>query len=242
MLDRGRGITAAQLASFCREFSTMLSAGVKLMPAIVALRQQAEGRLMRELLLEVQEELENGQTLAAAFSRHPDVFSPFFIQLIRQGEIEGMLPDVLQKLADHYGSDGQTAAERGGGQVVVNVDVATIFEALRPLLLMVFIAVAVVGVVVGAIWYAIDAGWITDRQSGPTILVSGALTLLLVAVALNSLRRRRRQAPGLPATPVAAAAPPPTAHGLSVEPAALRETDAAYLHRDPSQPVDLDET
>ncbi|MBD3177687.1 MAG: hypothetical protein GF320_21145 [Armatimonadia bacterium] len=186
-------VSSEELAGFCSEFAVMLASDVKLMPAIVTLRQQTENVYFREVLLEVQEDLENGFTLAAAFARHPDVFSPFLIQLVRQGELEGALPEVFRKVAEHY-AGGEMGAEGlggGSGPVVVNLDISTIVEVLRPLLVMLPTALAFVGFAIAGIWVAMEREWIPGEQAGPTILATAALSFLLVAAAFSRFRPRR---------------------------------------------------
>jgi len=184
-------VSNAELAEFCRQFGVMLASDVKLMPAVVTLRQQTENEYFREVLLEVQIDLENGYTLAAGLSRHPDVFSPFMIQLARQGEFEGALPEVFKKLAEHYSSDQAGAEGSFGGQVVVNLDMSTIVEVLRPLLVMIPTAVAFVGFAIAAIWFAMKKDWFPGTQIGPTVLMTGSLAFLLVAAAFSRFRPRR---------------------------------------------------
>ncbi|HOS94269.1 MAG TPA: type II secretion system F family protein, partial [Armatimonadota bacterium] len=123
-------IPAPEMAHFCRQFGTMLSADVNLLPVVATLRQQTGNEYLREVLLGVQEDLEMGVPLAVAFSRYPQDFSPFFIQLVRQGEIEGALPDVLQRLADHYEAEARGELSGSQPEVTVNLDMALVVEAL----------------------------------------------------------------------------------------------------------------
>jgi len=184
-------VSSEELAQFCREFAVMLASDVKLMPAVVTLRQQTENPYFREVLLEAQGDLENGQTLAAAFSRHPDVFSPFLIQLVRQGELEGALPEVFRKLAEHYSGGMDNEAFGAGNPVVVNLDISTIVEVLRPLLVMLPTALAFVGFAIAGIWVAMEKNWLPSEQAGPTILATAALSFLLVGAAFSRSRPRR---------------------------------------------------
>lgn len=185
------GVASNELAQFCREFAVMLASDVKLMPAVVTLRQQTENVYFREVLLEVQEDLENGHTLAAALSRHPDVFSPFLIQLVRQGELEGALPEVFRKLSEHYEGGVDSGGLGAGNQVVVNLDMSTIVEVLRPLLVMLPTALAFVGFAITGIWVAMERDWIPGEQAGPTILATASLSFLIVGAAFSRFRPRR---------------------------------------------------
>ncbi len=237
----GHRVPNAELAAFSQQFATMLAADVKLMPAIVTSRQQTTDELLSEVLLEVQTGLENGLTLAASMSAHPDVFSPFCIQLVRQGELEGALPDAFLKLAAHYA--GTAGAETGGagGRVVVALDAGAISEAIRPFAVAALIAVGVVGIACGVILVAKERGLIPEGLSGPTILLASALTLLLTAVTLHGSRRRPAPTPvAAPARAAARPVAPTTAAPETAAPAPAR-TDTEYLQRDPSEPINLDD-
>jgi hypothetical protein len=236
-----------EMASFCLQFATLLAADVKLMPAIITSRQQTTNELLSEVLLEVQSELENGLTLAAAMSKQPDVFSPFAIQMVRQGEIEGALPDAFRKLSDHY-SGRQSGGQAGPSPVVVQLDARVLVEAIRPFIVTVLIAVGIVGVASAVILIAKDRKLIPEDLSGPTILLVAALTLLLAAVVLHARRRGPAAAPSpqrSPATSATEPQPPTPAgerHGrpTPAEPRQAARSDEDYLGRDPNEPVNLD--
>jgi hypothetical protein len=177
-------------------------------------------------------------------SKQPDVFSPFTIQMVRQGEVEGSLSDAFRKLADHYGGH-QPDRQSGGGPVVVSLDAAVLVEAIRPFIVTVLIAVGIVGAASAAILIAQERGLIPEGLSGPGILGVAALTLLLAAVLLRGSRRPAPAQPSRPrnggvASPEAQApAPRPIPRATPAERQSLR-SDEDYLERDPSAPVDLD--
>lgn len=92
----------AEMAQFCRQFSSLMHAQVNILDIFDALREQTGSALLREILDNVRAAVEMGRTLATSFSRYPQVFSPFFISMVRQGELEGELDRVLGDLATHF--------------------------------------------------------------------------------------------------------------------------------------------
>jgi len=72
------GISRIELAIFCRQFSAMLSAGVDAYRGIEVLRQQTDNPRLAEILESVAHDLSLGKSLAHAFSRYPNYFSPLF--------------------------------------------------------------------------------------------------------------------------------------------------------------------
>lgn len=89
------------LLLFSRQLHTLLKAGVPIMRALTGLQDAAINPAMRDVIREVREGLEGGRELSAAMSRHPDVFSPFYISMVRVGEATGLLEEVFLRLFDH---------------------------------------------------------------------------------------------------------------------------------------------
>jgi len=183
-------ISLAEMAHFCRQFGTMLAADVNLLPVIATLRQQTANEHLRELLLNVQEELEMGVSLAVAFSRYPDDFSPFFLQLVRQGEIEGALPDVLQRLADHYESEARGEFAVGGAPVGVNIDMGAVVEAMRPLVVGLLCSVAIVAFAAAGVLYLTSMGYVDPADLPQNIVLTIALSVLLSIAVVTRVRPR----------------------------------------------------
>src|ERR1035437_1260680 len=102
MPDTEQTISNAEMATMCRQFATLMTAQVNILEIFEALREGTENRFLREVLYSVQESVEMGRSLATAFSRYPQAFSPFFISMLRQGELEGELDRILEELAEHY--------------------------------------------------------------------------------------------------------------------------------------------
>lgn len=97
-----QSVTNAEIATFCQQFSSLTHAQLNILDIFEALREQTSNPLLREIIESVRSDAENGRTLATAFSRYPNVFSPFFISMVRQGELEGELDRAFADLATHY--------------------------------------------------------------------------------------------------------------------------------------------
>ncbi|MCJ7805865.1 type II secretion system F family protein [Patescibacteria group bacterium] len=92
-------ITLQDVATFTRQLSTMVNAGLPITEALLILRSQAKGP-MEKVASQVLADVEGGESLSTSISRHPKVFSPTYIALVRSGEVGGVLDDVLARLAD----------------------------------------------------------------------------------------------------------------------------------------------
>lgn len=98
-------VKLSNLSVFCRQFSTMVDAGVSLVRCLDVLSQQTQDTRLKRILIDVGERVEGGESLSRAMQRHPRTFSNLFIGLIRAGEIGGVLEESLQRLAHFLEKD-----------------------------------------------------------------------------------------------------------------------------------------
>lgn len=98
-------VKLGDLAVFCRQFSTMIDAGVSLVRALDVLGQQTQNPKLRRILTDIQGEVESGQTLSKSMAKFPKVFNNLFIGLIRAGEVGGVLEESLQRLSHFLEKD-----------------------------------------------------------------------------------------------------------------------------------------
>jgi len=92
-------VKLSDLSVFCRQFSTMIDAGVSLVRCLAVLSEQSVNPKLKRIINDLQAEVEAGQMLSRAMSKYPTVFSNLFIGLIRAGEVGGVLEESLQRLS-----------------------------------------------------------------------------------------------------------------------------------------------
>jgi len=92
------GVATKDLLVFTRQFSVMIDAGLPLVQALENIGNQASNANFRRVLLTVKAKVESGSTFADALAEHPKVFDELFVQLVRAGEIGGMLDTILARL------------------------------------------------------------------------------------------------------------------------------------------------
>ncbi|HUV03742.1 MAG TPA: type II secretion system F family protein [Armatimonadota bacterium] len=93
------GVKLSDLSIFCRQFSTMVDAGVSLVRCLSVLGEQTASSKLRRIVADVEAEVQAGQPLSKALSKYPNVFSNLFIGLVRAGEVGGALEESLQRLS-----------------------------------------------------------------------------------------------------------------------------------------------
>lgn len=93
-------VTSGDVATFTRQLATMISAGLPITEAMTVLRSQAKPG-MAKLVAQILSDVEGGESLSGAISKHPKVFSQTYIALIKSGEVGGVMDKVLIRLADN---------------------------------------------------------------------------------------------------------------------------------------------
>lgn len=86
---------------FTRQLYTLLKAGVPIMRALAGLQESSTNVAMKALLGKVREGLDSGRELSQALARHPGVFTPFYLAMVRVGELTGRLEEIFLRLFDH---------------------------------------------------------------------------------------------------------------------------------------------
>lgn len=94
-------ISAIDLILFSRQLYTLLRAGVPILRALASLEASAQNPAMLRVLQDLRSNLDGGKELSAAMRRHPQVFSAFFVAMVRVGEMTGKLEDIFLRLSQH---------------------------------------------------------------------------------------------------------------------------------------------
>lgn len=99
------GVKLTELSVFCRQFSTMIDAGVSLVRCLSVLQEQATSPKLKAITADLQAEVEAGNSLSKAMAKYPRVFSNLFLGLVRAGEVGGVLEESLQRLSHFLEKD-----------------------------------------------------------------------------------------------------------------------------------------
>lgn len=93
--------TKKDVVYFSRQLSLMLKSGISLVEALRSIALQTEKARFREIVLKIADDVEGGTYFSDALSKFPDVFSEFFVNMIKSGEASGKLAETLTYLADN---------------------------------------------------------------------------------------------------------------------------------------------
>lgn len=122
------------LSIFTRQLSDLLESGLTLLEALKVIEQQTENRQLKEALREMAPEIRDGKRLSESMSKRPGVFPPLCVNMIRSGEVGGMLEEVLRRLSDFLERDDELLSKLRAAMaypiLMASVGLLTIFVLL----------------------------------------------------------------------------------------------------------------
>ena len=105
LLEPFKKVKLMDLVVFTRQFSTMINAGLPIVRALYILSEQTDNPKLREVVVLVRKDVEAGLALSEALEKHPKVFSKLYVEMVRAGEIGGILDEVLLRIATQLEGD-----------------------------------------------------------------------------------------------------------------------------------------
>ncbi len=97
-----RRIEPGSVALFARQLATMMSAGLPLVRALRSIARDHHDHRLAGMLEQVADDVQKGESLAAALGRHPEAFGEVFVSLVQTGEVSGSLDEVLNQTAGYF--------------------------------------------------------------------------------------------------------------------------------------------
>jgi len=105
-LSFGR-IKPAELTIMTRQLATMITSGMTLLRAFYVLEDQLQNKKLKETVGAVREDIESGLAFSDALAKHPKVFSPLYVAMVRAGETGGVLEASLDRISDQLEKDDE---------------------------------------------------------------------------------------------------------------------------------------
>jgi type IV pilus assembly protein PilC len=140
----GRDILAAfkkvklgDLVVFSRQLATLINAGLPIVRSLYILSEQTGNKQLKEVIIQVRKDVEAGHSLSEALAEHPEVFSRLYVEMVRAGEIGGMLDGVLLRIADQLENDQEL--RRKVKSAMIYPMVVLVFAILAASFMLIFI-------------------------------------------------------------------------------------------------------
>jgi type IV pilus assembly protein PilC len=105
ILARFKRVKADDLVIATRQLSTMVNSGMSLLRALYVIEEQTENDKLREIFVEVRQDVEAGLALSDALAKHPDVFNELYVAMVQAGETGGILDSTLIRVAEQLEKD-----------------------------------------------------------------------------------------------------------------------------------------
>ena len=84
-----------------RQIATLFEAKVSVLVTFRLLASESGNQILREALMQVTDDIKGGLPISAAMAKHPDIFSDFYVSMVKSGEESGKLSEAFNYLADH---------------------------------------------------------------------------------------------------------------------------------------------
>lgn len=98
-------VNRKELVLFSRQLSTLMNAKVPIVQALDILKSQVTSRTLKNVLMQVKEEVEGGKSFSEAVASYPKIFSDLYVNLVKAGELSGTIDQSLNYLADQQEKD-----------------------------------------------------------------------------------------------------------------------------------------
>ncbi|MBS3731736.1 MAG: type II secretion system F family protein [Desulfobacterales bacterium] len=146
---------------FCRQFSTMIDAGLPIIQCLDILQAQQENPTFRKMIKDIKESVEGGQTLAESLKKYPKHFDDLFVNMVAAGEAGGILDVILRRLSTYMEKAAKLKAQVKGAMTYPLVTIC--------------IAIAVVAVILIFVIPVFEEMFSSFGQAlpGPTLMVIG---------------------------------------------------------------------
>jgi type IV pilus assembly protein PilC len=128
--------TLKDVSTFTRQLATMINAGLPITESLLVLRNQSKGSLQK-VVSQMLADVEGGEALSKATEKHPKVFSPTYVALLKSGEVGGVMDEVLVRLADNLESQEEFRGKVKGALIYPVIIV--IGMVLVSLIMMIFV-------------------------------------------------------------------------------------------------------
>ncbi len=111
---RRKRIKSADMAALCWQLNTMTEGGIPITTALQAISEDIENLHLQEVLQQILEKVQKGQTLSESISEFPKVFNQLACAMILAGETGGNLPEALRRLGEYYDNRDKLAKKVKG--------------------------------------------------------------------------------------------------------------------------------
>lgn len=93
---------------FTTQLAVMIRAGINLRSALDGIAEQTQHRAFRKVIVQLKTDVESGKQFSDACAKHPKLFGPLFVNMVRASEMSGSFSDMLDRIAGYIGQEIET--------------------------------------------------------------------------------------------------------------------------------------
>ncbi len=174
------GVKSKVLTTFTRQLATLIDAGLPLLRGLRVLEKQERNATLKRILAEMALSIESGSTFSEALAQHPKVFNRLFVNMVKAGELGGVLEVVLNRLAEF-----QEKAQKIKGKVIAAMfyPVAVLVVAVAILLVLMVMVIPKFKEVFAGLGDGRGLPWFTEFVLGISDMIRHNLIATIIALA-----------------------------------------------------------
>ena len=128
-------VKTKDISIFCRQFYTMLNAGVTIVSCLDILREQTESKPLKRIMNDVYDDVVRGTSFTESMTKHREDFPELLLSMIEAGEVSGNLDGIMDRMAIHYENENKINKKIKGAMIyplilaILSVSVVTLLLA-----------------------------------------------------------------------------------------------------------------
>ncbi len=174
-------VSSKEVVMFSRQISTLFEAQVSALRIFRLLATEMDNPLMQKILTEVADDIQGGSSISKALSVHHEMFSPFYVAMVKAGEESGRLSEVFQFLADYLDRSYEVMSKARNAMIYPAFVIMTFIAVMGLMMTLVIPRISQI---------IIDSGQeiplYTKIVVGISNFVSGYIAFILLFIALGS--------------------------------------------------------
>ncbi len=186
-------VTSTEKVMFSKELSTMVGAGIPIAQAVHILGEQNTNNKMKKAISEIGQDIEGGLSLSSAMNKHPQIFSPLYINMVRAGEVGGILDETLEKMADEIEKEHELIASIRGAMIYPSVILTALIGVVVYLLIKIIPQISAVFTELGSELPASTRFllFLSDSVRSYGIII-GVVFVAFIFAAVSALRKNKK--------------------------------------------------
>ena len=129
-LSLGEKVSNKDIVILSRQISTLFNASVSALKIFSLLSSEIENKHLRQSMVEITDDLQAGNSISKALSKHPEIFSDFYVNMVKAGEETGKLNETFEYLAEHLDRNYEVVSKAKNALIYPAFVIAVFFAVM----------------------------------------------------------------------------------------------------------------